>query len=422
LIGDLRQDALHMIRLGIIGCGLRADRYMCQLASGLGSEWHVVALADPQQLAIDIYQEHYAGGQAKAFASGPELLDAMRGKLDAVIIAPPGALHAESAIPAIQQDLTILLEKPVATEAADCATMWQCYVDRDEPALAVGFVLRYTSFYRSVKQIIDSGRIGQVLTITATELMCPMLTQYYGRTWRMYDRFAGSFILEKCCHDMDILGWLADAPAAMVSSFGTRTRFVPNPNLPTHCKDCDVRDTCRYDAEYMDKRIRNEADDEWLNRVGRLLASGNDLCVFNSDKDVPDHQVVTIQYANGVLASFTAAMDQDKTNRTLRIQGTKGEIEGDIGKDELFVRTWDDDAASGHVAEQITLEHDGSGHHGADSVIGEQFKAMLRGEQIPPAAGLREGIEGCLVAFAAEKSRHEQCIVNMDTMRQGVLM
>ena len=409
-----------MQRLGIIGCGLRADRYMCQLRSGLGTEWRVVALADPNPTAIGIYLKHYCNGEARTFASGPELLEAMGGELDAVIITPPNALHVESAVPAIEQGLTILLEKPVATNIEDCAAVWKAYTDRGLPPLAVGFVLRYTAFYRNVKQIIESGGIGRVLTIQASELLGPMITQCYGRGWRRHDGLAGSFILEKCCHDMDILGWLAGSTAAKVSSFATRTRFVNDSTLPATCSECTVKDTCRYDADRIRAAVHAIDDDAWLERVGPLLPPDNDLCVFNADKDVPDHQVVNIEYDNGVLATFAAVMDQGQTNRTLRVYGTAGQIVGDIGKDDLQVHHWAEDESVGHIDERIELAHDTSGHHGGDSVIGDQFKAMLRGQSVPPAAGLREGIEGCLVAFAAEESRRQGRVVEVGEMRNRV--
>ena len=411
-----------MIRLGIIGCGLRADRYMGQLASGLGKEWQVDALADPNQTALDIYLKHYCNGDARIFASGPELLEAAGSELDAVIITPPNALHAESVIPAIEKNLTILLEKPVATNVEDCAAIWKAYVEKGRPALAVGFVLRYTAFYRKAREIIDSGAIGRVLTIQAAELLGPMISQCYSRGWRRSDRLAGSFILEKCCHDMDLLGWLAGSTASRVSSFAARTRFVKNPELPVSCTDCKVKDTCRYDADRMRESIRTSGGTpEWYNRVRALLPPDNDLCVFNSDKDVPDHQVLNIEYDNGILATFAAVMDQGKTNRTLRVYGTAGELVGDIGKDELHLHRWADEEWGEHVSEQIELKHDGSGHHGGDSVIGDQFKAMLRGQSVPPDAGLQEGIEGCLVAFAAETSRHEERAVSVSEMRDRVM-
>ena len=409
-----------MKQLGIIGCGLRADRYMTQLRSGLGKEWRVVALADPNPTAIGIYLKHYCNGEATTFASGPELLDAMGGELDAVIITPPNALHVESVVPAIERGLTILLEKPVATNVEDCTAVWKAYTDRGMPPLAVGFVLRYTTFYRKVKQIVESGGIGRLLIIQASELLGPMISQCYSRGWRRHNALAGSFILEKCCHDMDIMGWLADSQAARVSSFATHTRFVKDPTLPETCAECKVKDTCRYDADRMKAAVHASGDREWVERVGPLLPPDNDLCVFNSDKDTPDHQVVNIEYDNGVLATFAAVMDQGQTNRNLRVYGTAGEIVGDIGKDDLHVHRWADDESVGHVDERIAIDHDASGHHGGDSVIGDQFKAMLRGQSVPPAAGLKEGIEGCLVAFAAEESRRQGRAVEVGETRDRV--
>ena len=89
--------------------------------------------------------------------------------LDAVIIGSPNAFHVDSAIPALDKGLTILLEKPVATSLEDCAKLWQAYIKADCPPLAVGFVLRYTPFYSKVKELIAQGAVGQVLSIEAAE-------------------------------------------------------------------------------------------------------------------------------------------------------------------------------------------------------------------------------------------------------------
>ena len=413
-----------MKKLAVIGCGLRADCYMHQLAPELGKEWEISALADANPSAIDVYIKHYGNSEVRRFASGPELLEAMEGKLDAVIIASPNTAHVESLIPAIRQKLTILMEKPVATCAEDCAAIWKAYTEEESPPLAVGFVLRYTAFYGKVKEIINSGRIGQVLVIQAAEQLGPMLTQCYGRGWRRHDSVAGSFILEKCCHDMDTLAWLAASRAGKVSSFAKQTVFAPKPEAAVHCKDCKCSDACRYDADklrdYVLKPVPAGRHGS-LSDIFALDMGRNDLCVFNSEKDVPDRQVMNIEYENGVLATFTAVMEQPVTTRTITVYGTAGQIIGNIGEDELHVHSLCTDRHVGYTAERVPLGHDDSGHHGADSVIGEQFKAMLRGEDRRPQAGLKEGIEGCLVAFAAEQSRHEGKVVVMDHMRSEVL-
>ena len=399
-----------MKKLGVIGCGLRSHCYLYQLRDRIDRDWQLSALADPNPVAIDVYQRNYGNSSVRTFASGPELLKAMGHELDAVIIASPNTLHLESLLPSLEKGLIIVLEKPIATTIEDCVTMWQAYVKAGSPPLAVGFVLRYTSFYGAVKQMLDSGEIGQVLSIEATELLGPPLTSLFMRTWRRWEELTGSFILEKCCHDMDLLNWFVGAPARQVSSFATRTRFVPNPEAAMHCCDCKLKDSCRYNALSLNPYIMNVSG---RHEVEALIPS-DDLCVFNSDKDVPDHQVVNIEFENGVLATFTACMDQPKTTRTIKIDATNGQIVGDFSEDYLEVRQHAKNSAiNDYRTRQIKIEHDDSGHHGGDSVLSNQIRAMLRNQPTPPLAGLKEGIEACLIAFAAEQSRREKKIVDM---------
>ncbi len=408
-----------MKRLAVIGCGLRSDCYLNELRNELGRELHLVGLADPSPVALDVYMTNYGNPNVRTFNSGPELLNKMGDALDAVIIGSPNALHLESLLPALKRKLIVLLEKPVATSVEDCVSMWKAYQEAGRTPLAVGFVLRYTTFYRKVRELLDCGAIGQILSIEATEMLGAPLTANYTRGWRRKENLAGPFILEKCSHDMDLLNWFVGVPVAKVSSFATRTRFVPCLDAATHCRECRLAETCRYHNRTLEPYLMNVAR---RNEIERLIPADNDLCVFNTDKDVPDHQIINLEYANGVLATFTACMDQPKTTRTIKINGTLGQIVGDISKDELRVDYHMIRGAEQCTSKRIKIECDNSAHHGGDSNLSNQFKAMLRDEPVPPLAGLKEGIEACLIAFAAEQSRHEGKIVKMKDLHQKVFI
>lgn len=407
-----------MKHLAVIGCGLRSDCYMCQLRDGLGKEWQLVALADPNPKAVEVYVRNFGNESIHIFSDGPELLEKMAGKLDAVIIASPNAKHLESVEPAMKIGLTILLEKPVATSVDDCKSMWHSYISADKPPLVVGFVLRYTNFYRKIKELIARGDCGQILSIEATEMMGAPLTTMFVRGWRRFEDMSGPLILEKCSHDLDLLNWFADSKASQVSSFGARTHFIKNPDAAMHCKDCSLKNSCRYAVHKIAPYL---LDTSRKDELGELIPSDNDICVFNSDKDIWDHQVVNIKYENGILAGFTVCMDQPRTTRTIKINGTEAQIFGDIGKDHLEIRYHLKEGSEDEKIEQIPIEHDNSSHHGGDSVIANQLKAMLRGEQSPPLAGLREGIEACLLALAAERSAKENKIMNEQQIYQNLL-
>jgi predicted dehydrogenase len=366
------------------------------MRAGLGKEWEIAALADPSPVALETYQRNYAAGRARIFRSGPELLAAMGSELGGMIIGSPNALHLESLLPGLELGVPILLEKPVATTVADCRAVCSAYRKAGSPPLAVGFVLRYTAFYRKASELVASGDLGQVLTIEATELMAPPLTAMYMRGWRRHCDLSGPLLLEKCSHDMDILNSLAGVPAVAVSSQAARTHFIPRPDAARHCADCGLRESCRYNAAVIEPYLMNVAR---RNEIGPLIPSANDLCVYNSDKDIVDHQVVNIRYENGILATFTVCADQPRTTRTLRICGTRGQLVGDIGLSELRVIRHGD-----HPVEHHPIRHDASGHHGGDSVITRQFVDMLRGRPTPPLAGLREGVDAALLALAADEA------------------
>jgi len=396
--------------IAVIGCGLRANAYTSALKSGLGTDWQVIGLADPNPLAVDIYRKHYGSLNTRTFKSGPELIAQIGDQLDGVIIASPNQLHLESVVPALRHKLITLLEKPVAVTLQDCRTMWKGYVDAGLPPLTVGFSLRYTPFYRKVKELIDSGSIGQVLSMEATEMMGAPLTSFFTRGWRRNTDLAGPMILEKCCHDMDLLSWLVGSVPVQVSSFGTLTRFVSNPDAAMRCRDCSIESSCRYSSFKIAPYWVTQDPDSVV--VPLLPQKEDDLCVFNSEKNVVDHQVVNIEYGNGVLAAFTVCMDQPRTTRTIKVNGTLGQIAGDLDRDELSVIRPAINDYKRDTIEVLKIQHDGSGHNGGDGPMAGQFKSMLRGDCNTASAGMREGIEACLVALAADISIREGRIVS----------
>ena len=407
-------------KLAVVGCGLRSDAYLNQLRPDLGKSIEIVAFADPDKEATDAYVACYGNGKPiQIYQNGPELINNYKGKLDAIIIGSPNFCHEESLLPSLKSNLVTLLEKPIAHTFDACKKMWQTYEKYPNSAIAVGFVLRYTNFYQKIKSLLDQNVVGKILTVDATESLGAPLTAVFVRgagkwAWRSSNELSGSFLLEKCCHDMDMLNFLICARPQKVSSFATRSYFVPDKNLPLRCRNCKIADECRYnDAKLKKYQIADSRKDE----MSTLLPSKDeDSCVFNSTKDIPDHQNVIIEYQNGVLATFTATMNQPKTTRTIAIRGTDGQILGDIRENTIEIRRHSKNGEQVYHKEVINITHDDSGHDGGDSLLSRNLKKMILEKSPNSLAGMREGIEACLLVFAAEKARIENQVVNLDTM------
>jgi len=410
---------MSLKKLGVIGCGLRSDSYMHQLRDELGKSIELVALADPDQMCLESYLSEYGNGKSiKKYNTGSELIKDNIGNLDAVIIGTPNFCHREAFVPAVENNIVTLLEKPVGHTFDECKKMWQVYNNYPHAAVLVGFVLRYTNYYQKIKQLLDQKVIGKILTLGATESLGVPLTDVFVRgegkwAWRSSSESSGSFLLEKCCHDLDMINFLVSDKPEKLSSFAERSYFVPEKNLAERCRDCNITDECKY---YAPKLKKYQIGKERRNMSHLIPGTEIDLCVFNSPKDIPDHQTVMLKYNSGVLATLTVTMNQPKTTRTIRIEGTEGQILGDIRENSIEIRRHSKNGEQKYEREFIKIDHDNSGHDGGDSILTNNFKKMIFENSSNSLAGLKEGIEAGLMVFAAEKSRCENKIIDMNEM------
>lgn len=390
--------------LAVVGCGLRAEGYLKEMGVGKpGCEIKLAALADPNHDAAALYAHRYseAPDALPVFDTGPQMLDALGDSLDAIIIASPNAYHRETLVPALELELTTLLEKPVATTAEDCAAMWSAHRRHPDVPLMIGFVLRFSPFFRRIKKLIDDGTVGKVLAVTATEEMNASLSSVFMRDWRRNGLIAGPLMLEKCSHDMDLLGWMLDDTPTRVSSMARRTHLVPRPGAADRCGDCQFQETCRYSPQNLEPYV---IDPEQLSFSRGDFGPSNDLCVYNIDKDLPDHQVVNLEYNSGVLANFAVVMDQPLNTRTIKVLGTDAQILGDVRRNQLTVIHHAQSKHENIRQESIQVTRDDSGHDGADSGTSRHFVDLIRGRPTGDWPTLRSGIHASLISLAAEEA------------------
>jgi predicted dehydrogenase len=290
----------------------------------------------------------------------------------------------------------------------------------------VGFVLRYSPFYSKVKELVSSGIIGRVLTINATEPIGSPLVILFNRSWRREEEIAGPFILEKCCHDLDVIRMIADSNAETVVSFGKRSHFNHHNQPASHCSVCSIEKSCIYSSRNNSARInqysQNAPNDDYegmLEKIGAIQGE-QDICVYN-DFEHPDHQTVSIVFENGVLANFLYIWGQYNqspedhkhvgTGRTIQVCGSSGQIFGNFDDNELTVIHWED--GKGPRRDVISIKTDGSGHGGSEASLTDTFIRMIRGEECEIKATVEDGVEAARLSLAADLSRKTGRIVTM---------
>ena len=394
-----------MKQLAVIGSGMRANAYLTWLGA-VTNDWRLSAVADPNPTHRQVFTDRYGDSRTLHFESGPELLSETGDTIDGVIIASPNNRHLESAIPAFALGIPVMLEKPVATNRDECAKLWEAYAAGGRPPVMVGFVLRYARFYRKLAELVHGGAVGDILSISAAELMGPKLSALFMRGWRRNSEIAGPLINEKCSHDLDLLTMLTGEIPTRVASFAGHTRFLPRPGAGATCGECAIRAECSYDASTLPEYSLLPRSASAKDPVPM-----NDRCVFSDDISIPDHQVVVMEYPGGITTNFTMTMDQPRTTRTITICGTNGQINGVFEDDSITVEQYDAGIVS---TDRVSFHHDESAHGGGDSAIAAQFRALLNGGVGGGEAGLEQGIQACLIGFAAEESRLNGTIAEVE--------
>lgn len=404
------------VSLAIVGAGSRGATY-AGYAERFPDGARVVAVAEPRAAHRAALAERHSVAPENQFASWRELAERPR-LADAVVLATPDSEHAEPVERLAALGYHILLEKPMAPSEAECDAVIKA-TEHNGILLAVCHVLRYTPYTEAVKKLIADGAVGQIVGVEHLEPVgwWHFAHSYVRGNWRRSDESSFS-LLAKCCHDLDWLRYIVDDEPVQVSSVGALHHFHSG-NRPAgaadRCLDCAVESTCPYSAaRFYSECLANEERHVWpLSVVTRDLTEQGvttalrdgpyGRCVYASDNDVVDHQVVTISFAGGVTATLTMSAFTPGGHRRTRIMGTHGYLEGDgervtvtnfvTGAETTVDATAGGaDAASGH----------GGGDHG---LMGAFVAAVATGDWSLVRSGPRESLTSHRMAFAAERSR-----------------
>lgn len=405
----------------LIGAGQRGAQVYGNYALHHGRDIRFVAVAEPDRERRDSFCKDHGILPENAVANWTELLDRPL-FADCVFVCTQDNQHIEPALAALDKGYHVILEKPVSREPEELLAL-QEKAHKTGRIVTVCHVLRYTPFFSKVKEILDSGVIGQVQSIQQIENVAywHQAHSYVRGNWRRADQ-ASPMILAKSCHDMDILLWMADSHCTKVSSFGSLGHFRAEcapPDAPDYCLDgCPHAAECPYNAEriYLQdkgvhvpvirKVVSLQDTDEAVRAALRRGPYGR--CVYHCDNDVVDHQVVNLEFENGVTASFTMCAFTWEGSRTLKIMGTRGQITGDVEENCVRVVNF----ATGDVTE-YHLNVDPAGHSGGDiGFMQDVVKQIQSGGTYKGRTGIDNSVESHQIALAAEQSR-----ISGETMR-----
>ncbi len=416
---------MDVMKVVLIGAGNRGETYV-EIMRQAPEKFKVVAVAEPvESRRMDIARKHGISPDM-CFSDWTELLEL--GKIaDVAIISTMDRQHYEPVMKAISLKYDILLEKPVSPEPAECLKMAN-YAREMGVKIIVCHVLRYTDFFNTIKGIIEDGALGDIITVNHEECVgnVHQSHSFVRGNWGNSQR-SSCMLLQKSCHDLDILQWLIGKKCKSIQSFGSLRHFKAEnapKGAPERCIDgCPAADTCPYNAVklYLDDKentwfrttCTREANptDEMVEHSLRTTQYGK--CVYKCDNDVVDHQTVNMLFEDEITVTFTMCAFNEG-GRHIHIMGTRGELHGSMDKD-ASIRVYSFETRETKEIPMVAMDGIKGGHGGGDTGIVHSLYAYLNGAYNGRAVSdITTSAQNHLLVFAAEKSRHTHQIVDMD--------
>jgi predicted dehydrogenase len=410
----------------LIGAGQRGMVY-ARYAHQKGHEIAAVAESDPVRRVIAAAE--FGIPAEKQFETGAALLSQER-MGEAAIIATMDRDHYNEAIPAMEKGYHLLLEKPISPFPEETLAIEKA-AERTGRHITVCHVLRYSPFFREIRKLITDGKIGRVITIQHNENIgnWHIAHSFVRGNWRRSD-LSSPLIMQKSCHDMDLLVWMTGSKCSSVASFGDLTYFRKE-NAPAgaaeRCCDCPLKEECRFSAyrSYLPLAgnwpaavLTDDQSEAGLREAIRTGPYGR--CVYHCDNNVCDHQVTILKFENGVTATFNLSGFTNLMTRTMKIMGEDGEIRASEAENVIEVTRFAGNSTEKSESEIIRPEQSTSGHNGGDSGIVDDFLSMMEGRDSVSATEIHESVESHMMACAAEEARLTGSVVNLTEFRKRV--
>ena len=346
---------MDRVRIGVIGV----------LGRGLlAKNWHntdgrseVVAGYDANRNYIADFHKIYGGD--KYFAESADDLLA-RKDIDAVAVMSPDFTHEEYVLYVIKAGKHVFCEKPLAITTEGCDRILKAYNESDVKMM-VGFNMRYMNVFRTMKEIIDSGAIGEIKAVWVRHFV-GLGGPFYFHDWHAARKNTTSLLLQKGSHDIDMIHWLTGSYTKKVAAFGGLDYFGGDKPNDLTCDECSEKNTC---VEYFSSPRRNK-------------------CCFRKEVDVEDNNVLIMELEGGIKASYLQCHFTPDYHRNYTVIGTEGRIENDDMK-KVYLKTRRSNTYRELADREYIIKSIDGEHGGTDPVIAKDFIDMILDNKKPVA-------------------------------------
>lgn len=415
-------------RYAVVGLGSRSAMYTNALLTTYADRAELVGLCDTNRARMAYYNERFEKelGSAPIPTFAAEDFDRMldEQRVDTVIVTSIDRTHHRYAIEAMERGCDVITEKPLTVDADKCRAILETK-KRTGRRLTVTFNYRYAPRNSKLKELIQSGVIGEVKSVHFEWLLDTRHGADYFRRWHRDKRNSGGLMVHKASHHFDLANWwLGDRPDTVFGMgdlvfYGKENaegRGEPPRYHRAHGSPAAKADPFALHLEGDDNLRGLYLDAEHEDGYFR------DLNVFGDGISIEDDMAVLVRYAGGATLTYHLTAYSPWEGYRVMVNGTKGRLELDVEERSYISGDADDPNQPDpsyeprHKAslllrehwkrpEAVTVEEGGGGHGGGDRRLMEDlFGADPPPDPLGRAATHIDGAFAMLVGAAANRS------------------
>jgi hypothetical protein len=406
------------------GAGARGNVYG-DYAIEYPAQLDIVGVAEPIPLRNERYAKKHAILDENRFKTWEDVFKKPK-FADAVIISTPDQLHYGPCMEALRMGYDVLLEKPISPSEKECRDILELTKSSGR-IVAVCHVLRYAPYFVKLRELMQAGTIGEIISIQHMEPIehTHMAHSYVRGNWHN-SAASTPIILAKSCHDLDIIKWMLGKSSRQVQAFGN-LKWFKSDNAPAgstqRCTGgCAIESTCPFSALriYYRNRQRTYVFDlpEEKDKQGDAILKYLDTtdygrCVYRMDNDQSDHYTTNMLFDGDITASFNMEAFTPWGGRRTRVMGSMGFVEGDMSQFTVY----DFRTGKSKVYESKALDvenYKNEGHGGGDwRLVADWIQAVSQHNPNLLTSTIDASIESHVMCFMAEESRLNKKVMDI---------
>lgn len=383
-----------MLKVGIIGYGGRVS-HMAKALAEFSIPYRVTAIVDPRAEELRASGDPFLS-DVTYYETPEQMLE--RAGVDGVMVGTRCYLHTDMACKVAEYSLPLFLEKPVAITFDQVKRLDAAFRGYRAPTV-ISFPLRLSPLCQVAKEIIDSGAIGTVEHVVATNDV-PYGDVYFYGWYRNYEQVGGLF-LQKATHDLDYISYLLGQKPKTLCAMKAQRVYGGDKPFDLRCTDCQEWETCPESPFNLHYR-RFEGDS--------VNTQSKRMCLFSKGIVNEDISNVIIEYESGAQASYTQNVfaRHGAARRGARLYGYKGTLDFDWYANVIRVYRHQS------PIEETLRPTGGMSHFGGDRELCLDFLRAMR-DHAPSRTPIEAGILSALTCLWARESAesHRYCDVVM---------